>query len=112
MARQHERQQVEPESEKLGRLRPAIDRRDELCVGHADVSRPGRLRSARGHAARTEMNSLLGTRDSGSGTRTICGSALLAIALTTTISLHAQTASSPAKLPTELSNIRFNSGQS
>jgi len=59
------------------------------------------------------MNPSTGTRDSGFGTRTIGGIALLGIALTTAIvHLHAQTPVSPAKTPTELSNIKFNSGQS
>jgi hypothetical protein len=58
------------------------------------------------------MNASRGIRDSGFGIRTFAGSAL-AVALTTAIvQLHAQTPGPSAKTPTELSNIKFNSGQS
>jgi hypothetical protein len=40
------------------------------------------------------------------------GRTLLIAVSAVTVDLHAQTPGSPAKLPTELSNIRFNSGQS
>ena len=47
VARQHGRQQVQPEPEELGGQRPAHDRRDGVCLGQPDLSRRGRLRSAR-----------------------------------------------------------------
>ena len=55
------------------------------------------------------MNATSGTRDSGFGIRKLSWGALLIVIA---VNLQAQAPSSPTKLPTELSNIRFNSGQS
>lgn len=58
------------------------------------------------------MNPTFGTRDSGIGIRTFLRRALLIAVSACSVSAQAQTPASPAKLPTELSNVRFNSGQS
>jgi hypothetical protein len=58
------------------------------------------------------MNATSGIRDSGIGIRTFLRRALLIAVSAGAVNAHAQTPASPAKLPTELSNIRFNSGQS
>jgi hypothetical protein len=58
------------------------------------------------------MNQELGTRDSGLGTRKLVLRALVIVISAFAVDVRAQTPSSPTKLPTELSNIRFNSGQS
>jgi len=62
------------------------------------------------------MNRTSGIRDSGFGTRGsglgIRGFAVLVAVAAGAVHLQAQTPASPPKLPTELSNIRFNSGQS
>ena len=58
------------------------------------------------------MNQELGTRDSGLGPRKLVLRALLIVISAIAVDVRAQTPSSPTKLPTELSNIRFNSGQS
>ena len=54
VARQHSANKLEPEPEELGRLRPAVDRRDELRVGDAHLSRSGRFPAARGRAPRRD----------------------------------------------------------
>src|SRR5688572_3568964 len=65
------------------------------------------------------MNATSGIRDSGFGIRgsglrirTLFLRALLIAMVAVAVNVRAQTPGSPPKLPTELSNIRFNSGQS
>src|SRR5206468_5207071 len=51
VARQHRREQEQSRSEHLDWLRTALDRRHELCVDHADLSRKRGLRPARRRSA-------------------------------------------------------------
>ena len=58
------------------------------------------------------MNIVSGIRGSGFGICWCLRQALLVLLVTGTVNLQAQAPSSPPKVPTELSSIRFNSGQS
>ena len=55
LARQHRRQPVESQPEKLGGWRLALDRRDELLVDHDHIPRRGRLPSARRQRRRLQQ---------------------------------------------------------
>src|SRR5262252_1843324 len=87
LARQYRQQQVQPQSAKLGWLWSTFHRRDELCLGDIDLLGRGRLSTARRCASQEVRMRVPG--------------------LSTVVFLLAFT----PQLPTELPQIRFNSGQ-
>src|SRR5204862_1347007 len=98
VARQRHGEPLESEPEELGWRRLAIDRRDELFVGDAHLSRRRRLPAARGRASQKPEH----------GRPTVRFAFVLAALAGASASAQPQV---PAQLPTDITAIRHNSGQ-